>query len=531
MNRKSNVEVLDCTLRDGGYINDFNFRLPVIKNIIRKLNQAAIDIIECGFLKSQENNINKTLFADVKAIRSVIPEKADNTMYVAMIQVGKITDDEIEEYDGTSIDGIRITFHEQEIDEAFALAKKLMDKGYKVFIQPVGTDTYSDEMLLHLVMRVNELMPYAFYLVDTLGRMYKKDLLRMFYLIDHNLDTRIRIGFHSHNNLQLSFANAMELLEHNTTRSIIIDSSVYGMGRGAGNLCTELIVQYINDNIGRRYDTIPILEIVDEYIKPLSFQYQWGYEIAYYIAASTHCHPNYAAFLLRKQTLHVQGIYSILNSMAEEKKALFDKDYIEKLYSGFMEYNLDDRESISKIRHEIGDRSVLVLAPGNSLNKDQEKIEEYIGFVHPYVISINFIPEMFQTNMLFVSNIKRFKNVQDLTEGKIENTAIVVTSNIQIEDSEIWKVNYSSYLNDDLVIYDNSGTMCLNLLKKIGVKSVKLAGFDGFSLNKMENYYSANILMDVENEKAIQMNEAISEKMKQLKKVMDISSLTESKYF
>ena len=73
--------------------------------------------------------------------------------------------------------------------------------------------------------------------------------------------------------------------------------------------------------------------------------------------------------------------------------------------------------------------------------------------------------------------------------------------------------------------------MCLNLLKKIGVKSVKLAGFDGFSLNKMENYYSANILMDVENEKAIQMNEAISEKMKQLKKVMDISSLTESKYF
>ena len=203
-------------------------------------------------------------------------------MYVAMIQYGKIGNDEITPYDGTSIDGIRLTFHEHEIDESFVMGKQLMDKGYKLFMQPVGTTTYSDEALLKLIARINELKPYAFYLVDTLGIMYKNDLLRMFYLIEHNLDKHITLGFHSHNNLQLSFANAQELMQLNTPRKLIIDSSVFGMGRGAGNLNTELVTQYINFNFGLKYNNIEIMEIIDEYIRPLSFQYKWGYDAAYY---------------------------------------------------------------------------------------------------------------------------------------------------------------------------------------------------------------------------------------------------------
>lgn len=111
----------------------------------------------------------------------------------------------IAKYDGKSIDGIRVTFHEDEIDEALIYGKQLMDKGYKIFIQPVGTTSYSDGSLLELIRKVNNLKPVAFYLVDTLGIMYKNDLLRMFYLLDNNLDESISLGFHSHNNLQLSF--------------------------------------------------------------------------------------------------------------------------------------------------------------------------------------------------------------------------------------------------------------------------------------------------------------------------------------
>lgn len=242
------ISILDCTLRDGGYINDFNFGRKCISEIISSLAQAKIEIIECGFLKSGANDPDKSLFGSVSAIAMHLPDNKDGTMYVAMIAYGDIPIEEIEPYDGTSISGIRLTFHEQDIDRAFDFANRLSDKGYKVFIQPVGTATYTDKALLDLIEKVNTMHPFAFYLVDTLGTMYKNNLLRMFYLVDNNLAPDVRVGFHSHNNLQLSFSNAQELIGLNSKRNIIIDSSVFGMGRGAGNLCTELLTQYINEN-------------------------------------------------------------------------------------------------------------------------------------------------------------------------------------------------------------------------------------------------------------------------------------------
>jgi 4-hydroxy 2-oxovalerate aldolase len=101
----------------------------------------------------------------------------------------------------------------------------------------------------------------------------------MFYIIDHNLNKDIALGFHSHNNLQLSFSNAQELILLNSTRNIILDASVFGMGRGAGNLCTELLIQYINENIIRKYDLMPVLEIIDKYIQHLYTKHSWGYSV------------------------------------------------------------------------------------------------------------------------------------------------------------------------------------------------------------------------------------------------------------
>ena len=212
MNRLS---ILDCTLRDGGYINEFHFGEQAMKSMVEKLSKAAVDIIECGFLKSGAFDKDRSLFGSIDSVKNVIGKKNPNLMYVAMIQYGAISNEEIGEFDGSSIDGIRLTFHEHEIDPSFALAEQLMEKGYKVFMQPVGTMTYTDAALLELIGRVNRLQPYAFYMVDTLGTMYKNDLLRMFYLVDHNLDKKIAVGFHSHNNLQLSFSNAQELMQLN----------------------------------------------------------------------------------------------------------------------------------------------------------------------------------------------------------------------------------------------------------------------------------------------------------------------------
>lgn len=528
MNR---VRILDCTLRDGGYINDFCFGNNVICDIVTKLTKASVNIIECGFLKSGAKDENKSLYGSVEAIRKHIGIKNKNLMYVAMIQYGNITDEEITPYDGQSIDGIRLTFHEHEIENAFLLGEKLMRKGYKVFMQPVGTMTYTDEALLRLIGKINTLKPYAFYMVDTLGTMYKNDLLRMFYLVDHNLDKNICVGFHSHNNLQLSFANAQELMQLNTPRQLIIDTSVYGMGRGAGNLHTELVTQYINANFGLQYDNLAILEIIDEHIRPLSLQYAWGYDAAYYIASITGCHPNYATFLQNKQTLHVQDIHSILNSLAEDRRALFDKEYIGEMYLKYMSHHIDDRNVLEKLQGAVAGKKVLLLAPGKSLGLHRDLIRRVREEDEYFTVSVNFIPDDIPVDMAFISNMKRFKNLQELTEKTEAGIRVVITSNIQtVARKDISVVDYSGYINEEQCIADNAGLMCMNLMKKLGVTHLLLAGFDGFAASREDNYFSQSMQIDVEAERLQRMNVATAAKIRQLRTQMNISFLTESVY-
>ncbi len=521
------INILDCTLRDGGYINDFDFGSKGISEIISKLAQSKVEIIECGFLMSGENDPDKSLFSGVGKIAPYIPSDRGSSMYVAMIAYGDISADEIEPYDGSSIEGIRLTFHEHDIDDAFAFAQKLYDKGYKVFIQPVGTATYTDKALLNLIEKVNAMNPFAFYLVDTLGTMYKNNLLRMFYLVDNNLRSGIKVGFHSHNNLQLSFSNAQELIELNSKRDIIIDSSVFGMGRGAGNLCTELLTQFINENIEDKYELMPILEIMDEHIMPIYSRRTWGYSAPYYIAAVNGCHPNYASYLMNRQSLCIRDISAIIKLIPSEKRHLFDKALISELYTSYQAHTIDDSAAVAEIAELCRDKKVLILAPGQSLITCRDKIEEYIRSCSPVVFSINHIPDIYPCDRVFVSNLKRFKGIDDALSSV--KGGVICTSNIAAGDS-ICAVNYGSYLNDNEIISDNSGLMLINVLKKAGVSSLALAGYDGFGYNGVKNYFDEKLISADDMEKRELMNKAICDYFTKIRRSMDIEFITPSRY-
>ena len=520
------INILDCTLRDGGYINRFEFGKTVIVNMIDQLGKANIDIIECGFLKSNEWSEDATLFGSVEAVRPMIQKKYPNSTYVGMIQYGKISGDEISPRQKDSLDGIRVTFHEHEIEGAFVLGEELKKKGYLVFMQPVGTMTYTEEGLCALIDRVNALRPYAFYMVDTLGTMYRKDLEQMFALMDGRLNKDVCIGFHSHNNLQLAFSNAQALMEVCGDREIIIDASVYGMGRGAGNLCTELITQYVNDNLGNRYDISCVLGLIDDYVEPLRKQFVWGYGAAYFIAATSGCHPNYAKFLLDRQTLQIQDIYSILHSIDPDARALFDKALVEDAYLRYMNDFVDDTEAVKKLMGQIGGRSVLLLAPGNTLEREREKILQYMEEKDPYVIGINFLPDL-KMDAVFFSNRKRYSsNLEQLDESEL---SVILTSNLTTDSRQAMIVNYSGYLTCDGRIRDNAGMMCINLLKKAGVREIALAGFDGFSKDK-KDYYRGFVGNPAAFERMQQINEAMTERFAQIRQTVELRFVTPSLY-
>ena len=525
------IQVLDCTLRDGGYINDWHFGRRTIAAILDKLERAHIDIIECGFLTGMVQDPERSLFGSAADIQAVLPQRERKAMYVAMIAIGEkeLHPAKLAPCDGKSITGIRLTFHQDEIDQAVEWAKIIMGKGYEVFMQPVGTVFYTDIELLQLVERMNALHPYAFYIVDTLGSMYRNQVSHRFYLINENMRPDIRLGFHGHNNLQLAFSNAQVLGKIQTKRTLILDSSVYGMGRGAGNLPTELITQYINQNIESRYDVTMVMDIYDEYISAIRKEYEWGYAVPYHIAASKVCHPNYASYLINKQTLTMKDIDKIIQSIPEDYKVLYDRGLIERLYTQFQSRKIDDSTTVTRIADMIGGRKVLLLAPGKSLVTAYDSLMEFIQAENPFVITVNFLDAQFHMDACFLSNHKRVDAIRQ--ESAVHPLPVILTSNISGADGENrLYVDYDSCTNDDEMVADNAGLMLLKLLKRCGVSQVYLAGFDGFHHRHNENYYSEDLHSQVNLEDMEEKRSRIRKQLKDFSLALSITFLTPSVY-
>ena len=523
------IQILDCTLRDGGYINDWRFGRKNIMSILDKLDSAKIDIIECGFLTEMVHDKECALFNSVADIEAVLPKRKHNAMYVAMIAMGEkeLDPKTLASYSPGGIEGIRLTFHKKEIDKALDCARTIMEKGYHVFMQPVGTVFYSDLELLSLVEQINQLKPYAFYIVDTLGSMYRNDVSHRFYLIDKNMDPAIHLGFHGHNNLQLAFSNAQVLGKIQTKRTLILDATVYGMGRGAGNLPTELITQYINRNIASRYDAAMVMDVYDGYIAAIRQKYEWGYTVPYHIAASNICHPNYASYLINRQTLTMKDIEKIIQSIPAECRALYDQALVEQLYTSFQSKKIDDYASVKEITRLISGKKALVLAPGKTLTTAYNQIAAFIDRQQPYVISVNFMDTRYPIDACFISNHKRMdvigKELQHI--GKLH---VILTSNIQeYERSDALYVDYDHYTNDDRLISDNAGLMLLKLLQRCGVQEIFLAGFDGFY---PDTHMSEDSPADSITAGILEKQAHISRFLKELSNTLSITFLTPSIY-
>ena len=520
----SKLMLLDCTLRDGGYINDWRFGRNVISSVCSKLSAAKIDIIEVGFLTNLPHTEDNSLYAGSAELDAAAQEcDRKESRVAAMIAIGEMELDPevLLPAAQSALDIVRITFHnnDAELEKAFRFARTLTGKGYQVCMQPVGTTSYTDKELLDLIAEVNTLEPYAFYLVDTLGILQRKELQHFIDLIDHNLAPGIKLGFHSHNNLQMSFAHAQTLIEAGMKRPLIIDTSLRGMGRGAGNLCTELLLQYLNDSQDKQYNLVPLLVIIDEFIDKIHSKTPWGYNLPYYLAASLRCHPNYAAFLSDKGTVPIAAISDILSSVPEEKKSTYDKLLIQKLYLTYLADKVDDSQTLRKLQEEIGQRTVLLLGPGSTMYTEREKILNYIAENNPYIVSVNFRPKRIAVDKVFISNIRRFEEQSDYSN-------VIITSNIK--NTNLPQLDYSSYLNDSAQA-DSALLMILQVLIRIGIKSISCAGMDGYGEFKT-NFYRADISAQPIISGEDRRNEDISAELQRLSEKIGIHFITTTRY-
>lgn len=342
------LELLDCTLRDGTYVNDGAFGFETAKNVICGLNEAGVDIVECGWLSDCNFSINKTYFRQLDDLAPLLP-KDKKAKYSLMLYHDRYDLKKIPKRAG-NIDIIREIFHKDQYKEAIMRSEVIKESGYELFYQVVNTNIYNNQELMELSGLANKIKPDCIYIVDTNGGMFRSDLKRVFDILNENLDDNIKIGFHSHNNLQLSFSLAIDFIEFAKlkNRNIIVDSTLFGMGRGAGNLNTELICEYLDKFYFKNYNLNIINKLILNEILKFKDLCDWGYSVPYLISGSFNIHSRYAKYLTDKYEIKPEILRGVLSEISGEDKKEFSREKAEAAYRAFSKRGVYEHKKESK---------------------------------------------------------------------------------------------------------------------------------------------------------------------------------------
>ena len=519
------IRILDCTLRDGGYCNDWQFGEANIKKVIASLEMAGIEIIECGFLSNRvEQKKGNTRYPNLEAMNVMLQEEKPGNVYVCMINYGEYEAEELPDYKGKGISGIRVAFHKKDRIEAIHFSEKLQKKGYLIFLQPMVSLDYSVEEFCDLIRQANHLCPHAFYIVDSFGGMKEQDLIRLFYMTESLLDKKIEIGFHSHNNMQLAYANAVKLASIKTKRKLIIDSSIFGMGRGAGNLNTELFVEYLNEVEKSTYSLQPLLAVIDQVIDWFYKKNYWGYSVPNYLSAKHNVHPYYTNDLASRYTLRVEDMDEIFSSMPVSKRVSYDKKFMEQTYYHFMEKRNVYENNFTEFCKKAEGKKIVLIASGKNAMLEQERIKRYTSREDVLSVSINFDYPYADVDYIFVSNLRRYASLEANSKKKC-----ILTSNIDTEGG-CMRINYASLLNPVEPVCDNAGLMAIKFFMDLEVPEIYLAGMDGYTGNGEENYGFQDLIWNPREAHDQEMNEAMKKVLEQYQKKIKIHFITESLY-
>lgn len=285
------IKVLDCTVRDGGLINKWQFDDGFVKKVFDALSKAGVDYMEIGYKStdryfSRDEN-GKWKFCDDDDIRKIVGDVETEMKLSAMADIGRIEAEDIPPKSQSPLHMIRVACYAKEVDKAISLANHCMDKGYESTVNLMAVSKVVERDLDECLNDLSKSDVPTVYLVDSFGFLYSEQIQYLARKYIEALPGK-QIGVHTHNNQQLAFANTIEAIIAGVNR---LDATLYGMGRGAGNCPLELLMSFLKNP---KFDIRPVLEVIQELFIPLKSRVEWGYHIPYMITGTLNEHPRSA---------------------------------------------------------------------------------------------------------------------------------------------------------------------------------------------------------------------------------------------
>ena len=502
------VKILDCTTRDGGYLNDWRFEKKFVREVYRALSKAGVDYYEIGYRGSAKyfdpKKFGSWRFSRESDIKEAI-NGINGPAIAIMADYGKIDLEDFLPKKESLVSMVRLASHKNTIKDALTMLARIKKLGYQTSLQAMGYSGYSQAERKELCQMISGCsLDYA-YVADTYGSLFPHEMKGLLEPL-LKLKGDIKIGFHPHNSLQMAFANSLEAIRCGVD---IIDSSIFGMGRGAGNLPTEIILAYLHDKMPDKFNVIPVLNCIDEYFISLQKKIGWGYKLAYMLSGLFQCHPSYSQKLVDFKEFTMEDIWRALECINKKNPTGFSEDLLKNIISQGIaggssasdkkcarkEFKPGNQDKISghkvayQNRHK--GRVFLVLGNGPTLKDYQSQIKKFIRKYNPVVLGANFLGGLFVPDYHAFSNKRRFANYIDtvnpgskLLLGKYISADMV--KEYTAKDYEV--IEYLDTLNHDFdivngVIQCNCRTVSVLLMAVavvMGAENLFCVGMDGY---------------------------------------------------
>ncbi len=310
------LKVLDCTLRDGGLVNSFHFSDDFVRDLYKTCIASGIDYMEFGYKADRdifdESEFGKWKFCKDDDIRAIVGDNDTSLKISVMADVGRTNyERDILDKSDSPIDLIRVATYINSIPTAIEMIEDAKNKGYEVSCNLMAVSKVNSEDLINGLNEIARSSTDYIYIVDSFGCFYPEQVAR---LTDQYVEIgdkfNKKIGMHAHNNQQLAFANTITALMHNAK---ILDSTVSGMGRGAGNCFTESLLSFLRNP---KYKLFPMLNFVEKHIVKLKAEgNQWGYDIPYLLTGILNAHPSSAIkFIKDNRTDYSRYYHELLDN-------------------------------------------------------------------------------------------------------------------------------------------------------------------------------------------------------------------------
>jgi 4-hydroxy 2-oxovalerate aldolase len=311
------IKVLDCTIRDGGLMNDHRFAPEFVQAVYEADRDGGVDFMEIGY-RASKKIFNRAdhgpwKFSDEDDIRRAIGDNRGGTK-VSIMADAERTDyhTDILPKEKSVVDLVRVATYIHQIPTAIDMVKDAHDKGYETCINIMALSTVSEKELDGALELLAASPVNVLYVVDSFGNMYSEH-------VQHYVKKFLRfakpagkeVGIHTHNNLQLAFANAIEAI---ILGANYVDASIAGLGRGAGNCPMELILSFLHNP---KFKLRPVLECVQKTVEPLREQLRWGFAIPYMITGCLNRHPKAAMDFMEGD--HFRDVLTFYDQVIEEQ--------------------------------------------------------------------------------------------------------------------------------------------------------------------------------------------------------------------